>query len=382
MTVINEHKSCAQAIVRTALAKRARDSAYSPGAVAAKQGLLRLDRNEGPAPSRAVIRALGALPGDALQRYPSAAPLEAAIAARIDVAPERVVVTAGGDDALDRLIRMSAQPGGDLLIHSPTFAMIERAGDLAQASVRKVPWENGPFPIEEFVEAIDRRVGCVALVSPNNPTGLVIARDMMLAVAKRASEVGALVVVDLAYVEYADDDPTQALLEAPNVAVVRTFSKAWGLAGLRVGWLAASPVVAGVARTLGGPFAVAGPSLALAQAALEESALDMRAHVSRVQWEREELRRVLLQLGVEVSASQANFVLARFGSRELAMKIATRLAQRSVIVRTFASSDLACGALRITCPGDDGMFSRLVAVLREVVSALTPNSDKAEESRL
>lgn len=317
-------------------------------------GGLRLDANEGPSAPVAWLDCLRSLDAQAVRRYPDANALERRIAACLGIAAERVVVTAGGDDAIDRVCRVMLEPGRSLVLHTPTFVMIERGARLAGASVRGVPWMGGQFPLAQFSASIGADTGLVALVSPNNPTGAVIDVCDMERIARAAFEVGALVLVDLAYVEFADADPTPALLGMDNVVMARTFSKAFGLAGMRVGYAVASEEVAGWLRTVGGPYPVSAPGLALAGMALERR-MDTD-YLSRVRYEREKLVASVRGRGVEAIRSQANFVLMRVD--------ANRLADLGIIVRAFAG-ELALWS-RITLPGDDREFARLMDAVEGV----------------
>lgn len=329
---------------------------YSSGARRDAGGLL-LDANEGPAAKEAWLERLRTLDADALRRYPVPGALEGAIAARLGVAAERVVVTAGGDDAIDRVCRVSLEPGRRMLTHAPSFEMIQRSARLAGGSVCAVPWMEGAFPVREFIGAIEPGTGLVSLVSPNNPTGGVVVVESMAAVACAAAAVGALVMVDLAYVEFADVDPTPWLLELENVVLVRTFSKAYGLAGMRVGYAVASAAVARWLRTVGGPYPVSGPGLALAGRAREVG--PDAGYLCRVAAERDEFALWLRARGVAALDSQGNFVMAWLD--------AARLADRGVRVRAFGGG--LAGWARVTMPGDEASFGRLMAAMEGAIDA-------------
>jgi len=176
---------------------------------------LRLDGTERTALPRAVAAAMPRPDGRALHAYPSARELEARLASRFGVAPDRVIVTAGADEALDRLCRAVLAPGRCAVVASPTFEMLPRYARLAGASVQAVGWARGRFPEAGFARAIHRTTALIGLVSPNNPTGLVIPATAIRRLAEGARH--AVVLADFAYVDFADADPTRALLRAPNV---------------------------------------------------------------------------------------------------------------------------------------------------------------------
>ena len=326
--------------------------------------LLRLDSNEGLLPPHALLAELAGADPELLRRYPEVAALEAALAARLAVVPERVIVTAGADEAIDRACRAFLEPDGTLLLPDPCFDMFDRCAALAGGTLVRVPWRAGPFPLDGFLERLDARTAVVVVVTPNNPTGAVATLDQVRRLAAAAPN--ALLVIDHVYVEYAEEDLTPGVLNLPNVLVLRTFSKAWGLAGCRVGYAVGSPYVIGVLRAAGGPYSVAAPSIALAMAQLERGVEPLRAHVARIRVERSQLTTRLAARGVAPQPSQANFVLVECGAR--AQPIRAALADRGVVVRDFPGRPGLETSLRITLPGNPADFERLCQALDAVLA--------------
>jgi histidinol-phosphate aminotransferase len=321
---------------------------------------LRLDANEGAVPDGGLLEWAAALAPCVLNRYPDARPLEAAIADRLGVSPARVLVTAGADDGLERAMRAVLGPGRDLVLPSPTFEMIERYARLTGARVHRVPWLEGPLP----VEAMARCAGAVAVAvaTPNSPTGL-WADAKELERLSAACE-GKLLMVDLAYTEFADEDLTAVAVRLPDAVAFRTMSKAWGLAGLRVGYAVGPPEVIGWMRTVGHPYAVSAVSLALASRCLETGEEGVRAFVESVRGERGRITELLTGLGARVWPSRANFVLARVPDARRARE---RLAGLGIAVRAFPDDPALGGCLRISLPGNDDDFDRLTAALGAVL---------------
>lgn len=321
--------------------------------------LLRLDVNEGPLPPRSLLAALASADPDLLRRYPEVGALEAALAARLGVPLERVVVTAGADEAIDRACRAFLEPGRVLLVPEPCFDMFDRCGALAGGTIVRVAWWGDAFPLDAFLERLDSRVAVVVVVSPNNPTGSVATLADIRTLAARAPN--ALLILDHVYVEYADADLTAAVLDLPNVLLLRTFSKAWGLAGCRVGYAVGSPYLIRVLRAAGGPYSVAAPSVALALAQLEHGGEPLRAHVARVREERRLLAARLTAYGLSPRPSQANFLFVECGPRASVLR--ADLIVRGVVVRDFPDRPGLESALRITLPGNAPDFDRLCAAL-------------------
>lgn len=335
---------------------------YHPARPAAPTDL-RLDGNEGVGPPAELLERFGALTVEMVRRYPDARPLEALLASRLGVSPANVIVTAGADEGLDRLFRAVLAPEREVVLTAPTFELLEHYALLASATVVQVPWLADAFPVDRVLAATGTRTALVAVATPNNPTGRAASTEDLRRLSEGAPH--ALVLADLAYAEFADDDPTRAMLALPNVVVARTLSKAWGLAGLRLGYMVGPERVIGWLRAAGGPYSVAGPSLALAAARLLADDSDVHAYVSRVREERAKLSELLTELGAEVLPSQANFVLARFDRSSWVWEA---LAGLGIAVRIFPETPALEGYLRITCPGRAEEFERLAAALRTILA--------------
>lgn len=324
---------------------------------------LHLDGNEGAVPPPDLLRGVESLGSDGMRRYPDARVLEARLAVMHGLEPSRVLVTAGGDDALERACRSVLTSGRRMILPVPSFEMLDRFARLAGAEVLTVSWLSGPYPRQAVLDAIDPTTALIALVSPNNPTGATASVDDLRALSAAAPH--ALLLVDLAYVEFADDDLTEAALALPNAVVVRTLSKAWGMAGLRVGYaLGPAPVLAWM-RAAGLPYAVSRLSLALAGAWLDAGGEAMAAFVSRVRDERGQLGAVLRELGAEPLPSQGNFLLVRHPRIDW---VRDGLAGLGIAVRVFADRPDLAGAARVTVPGDAVAFARLEHGLRTVLA--------------
>jgi len=342
-------------IEQTARVRSARP--YTPPARRSSElPILALDANEGPAPDPALIETLHRLDAELLRRYPRAADLEARLAAHWSIDPERIVVTNGGDEVINRICLAFLEPGRELLTHEPTFEMIGISARLAGADIRSIDWMDGPFPTQRFIDSIGPTTRLVAIVSPNNPTGLVIEPSEMFAIAAAARANGAVVLVDLAYVEFADIDPTRDLLALDNVIAARTFSKARSLAGLRVGYAIASRQIAAWLRAVGGPYPVSNLSLAIAAASLDMPARTLQTRTEAIGMERQRLTRRLADLGAAPLPSQANFVTARVRK---ACFVQSGLLALGIAVRAFENRPGLENVLRITLPGNDAEYARL-----------------------
>ena len=269
-----------------------------------------------------------------------------------------MLVTAGADDALDRAIRAVSAPGRQAILTRPSFSMLPRYARLAGAGVLELDWWSGPWPVDEALRHASDDTAVVTVVSPNNPTGGVISADDLERLADALPH--ALVLLDHAYVEFADHDLTELALSRPNVLVFRTLSKAWGGAGLRLGYAVGDARVISWMRSVGQPYSVSAPSLAALVALLERSPEPPAARITAVRSERSALTRLVTDLGCEALPSEGNFVLVRPPD---AARLHRSLAALGIGVRRFGSEPLTAW-LRITVPGVDDAFGRLTDGLR------------------
>ena len=330
---------------------------------------LKLDSNEGAAPSERALTARAQLSADALNRYPKSEALTLEIARRFAVSSERVLVTAGADEALDRACRALLEPGRSMIFPRPSFEMIPRFVAWSGGELIEVSWAHAEFPLDEVLSHIDEDTALIAAVSPNNPTGAVVTQDQLTTLSAAAPH--ALILVDHAYVEFVDSpelDLTSTALSLPNVCVFRTFSKAWGVAGLRVGFVLGPAEVIGWLKRVGNPYSVAAPSLHFALDRLTSGSDEISRSVAQVQRERAQLNETLRGLGVRTSASQGNFV---FAQTPRALWLRDALAGLGIGVRAWPDHPELSEALRITCPSDPSSCAR---VARALETALDPEA--------
>jgi histidinol-phosphate aminotransferase len=301
-----------------------------------------------------------------VRAYPSTAGLTEALARRHGLEAERVLVTAGADDALDRACRALLAPGRNLVLPEPTFEMIRRYARWTGSEVRSVPWPGGGYPLEAVLAAVDETTTAIAVVSPNNPTGATATVAQLRALSAAAPH--AVLLVDLAYVEFAEVDPTEVVTALPNAIAIRTMSKAYGLAGLRVGYALGPAEVIGWMRAAGNPYTVTGPSAAIAEARLTQGAPEVAAYVAAVRRQRGALAETLTTLGAAAQPSEANFVFARHPH---AAWLRDALAGLGIAVRTWPDHPALGDAVRINVPGDAHVAQRLTDGLH---AALAPDA--------
>lgn len=331
---------------------------------------LRLDANEcigGPA-----LPASPAVASAMVARYPDRTELERTIARRSGVDPARIVATAGGDDAIDRICRTVLRSGSVVVLTDPTFPMFRHFAEACGATVRTVPWLDGDLPIADLADAA-RGADLLALATPANPTGLVAGVEALTDL--RAACPDPRLLLDLAYTEFEADDAAafetiaDAGRDLPRTVMVRTLSKAWGLAGLRVGWAEASPEFARRLRDAGGPFPIAVPSIAIATEVLASTDAErlVADRVRSVTMNRSLLAATVDELGLSSLESRANFLLVAdpTGADRIPW-LADGLAACGIAVRRFETGPIA-DRVRITVPVGEVEHDRVQAALRAVM---------------
>lgn len=343
---------------------------YSSARMEAGESGVLLNANESPWPQES---------SRALHRYPEPQPpeLRARLADLYGVTTEQLLVGRGSDEAIDLLIRAFCRAGRDAIaIQSPTFGMYAVAAAVQDAAVLDAPLtlDNAePFDVDAVLRAVTPTTRIVFVCSPNNPTGDIVSRAVILRLAADLSN-RALVVIDEAYIEFADAPSVATDIAAtPNLAVLRTLSKAHALAGARVGALIAAPELIGMLRRIMAPYPLPTPSVEAAIAALMPASLsETRRRVALLVAERERLAARLPSLPNvrQVLPSQANFLCVRFHDADGAFAALNRA---GLIVRDMRRHAALRDALRISIGAPDDNDRVLLALvgdyaLREVAA--------------
>ena len=336
---------------------------YPP--LGSRQGL-RLDFNENTlACSPAVREVLGRISAGDLTRYPERESVEAVVAAHLGLAPAHVALTNGVDEAIHVVFEAFLDEGDELLLPVPTYTMYEVYASATDARVITVQAADDlQFPFERLAASITPRTKIIAIANPNSPSGSIATRQQILDLARRAPQ--AVVLVDEAYFHFCGDTVMDLIGTLPNLIVARTFSKAYGLAGLRVGVLAGPVESMQWVRRVLSPYSVNSVALACLPAALEDTKyLDWYA--SEVLAARDEFESALAAAGVRYWPSRANFILVDIGPRH--KDFVHHMLAAGVLVRD-RSSDPGCGGrVRITI-GTREQMRQAVSVLNEALNAI------------
>ena len=335
--------------------------------IASREGLS-LDLNENLAGcSPRVLARLRTLSKEDIARYPQREIGERLVANFLGVNPEAVLLTNGVDETLCLLVSTYLREGSELIFSDPTFVMYPIFGQALGAQLVRVPaGENFAFPAAEILRRISPRTQVVVIANPNNPTGTVAAPVDLLRIVEAAPD--AAVLIDEAYFDFYAETVLGELPRHPNLFVARTFSKAYGLAGLRLGALIGPPEQIGFIRRFCSPFNVN----AVALACLEEALADqdfVREYVAQVKQGREQIANLCREMGLRCYPSFANFVLVRVGKSAGAFVEAMQ--PRGILIRDSSANPGCEGCVRITVPTRQQMNGVLQAI-RQTVKDVQP----------
>ena len=344
----------------------------------AERTALRLDFNENTfAPSPRVMERLRQVTAQGMTKYPEREGVEGVVAAHFGLQPRQVLLTNGVDEAIHLICCAFLEEEDEALICTPSFFMYDVSVQMMTPHLRKV--QAGPtleFPLERFMAAITERTKLIIVASPNNPTGATVSREHLLAIAKAAPQ--AVLMVDEAYFHFHGESVMGDLATAPNLIVARTFSKAYGLANLRIGMLAGSVELVKYLRKVSSPYNVNGVALDCLPVALADE--DYLAwYVEQVRVGRERMMNGLRELGVPFFPSAANFVLMNIGPKHKELVAAMR--GHGVLLRD-RSADPGCdGFVRITI-GIEEHVTRGLAALKACLDEIGWKKEQASKPAL
>jgi histidinol-phosphate aminotransferase len=323
-----------------------------------RTGKIRLDFNENTSGcSPAARRALARLTAKQIATYPEYEAPTRKLARYFRVAPEELLLTNGGDDALRVFFDTFVEPRTDVLICEPTFPMYRYYAEIAGARIKVLRYgKNMEFPLEDAVAALRKKPRLFFLANPNNPTGTHVPSADVRKLLRAATDT--VVVVDEAYAEFSPESAVPWVRQHPHLFVARTFSKAEGLAGLRLGAVIGRRDSLAFVRRAMPPYPVNLAALTAGVAAVEERRTIDR-YVRNVKRLRAWFVRQLTQRGVRAFPSEANFLLADFGQSGPAFF--QKLARHNILVRE-RSHDIGTGYARITI-GTESELKKLLQIL-------------------
>jgi histidinol-phosphate aminotransferase len=324
------------------------------------EGWVKLNTNESPLPpSPKVIEAIRSAAGDDLRLYPSptAAPAREAIARKFGLEPSQVIAGNGGDELIELCFRAFAGPGDSVGFPTPTYPLFEPLCRLHDAAPSRHPTEQfGELPPSLGPDPAPLKF----IVNPNSPTGALFEAREVEAVVVASSGV---VAIDEAYVDFAPHSAIDLLGRHENVLLLRTFSKSYGLAGMRIGFALGTPDLVEALDAVKDSYNLDRLAIVAAAAAIADEAHHKKV-VEEVVGNRRELTARLEELGFEVVPSAANFIFVR--PPKPAAGVVAALRERKILVRHYDREPIA-GWIRITV-GTRDQHTKLLTALKEVLA--------------
>lgn len=342
---------------------------HSP--IVSRAGLC-LDLNENALGcSPRVLARLRSLSAEDVSRYPRREDGEQLVANFLKLPPEQVLLTNGMDDGLAALFDAYLGPGDELLFADPTFVMYPMLGEACGARLVRLPSHDDlTLPVDDLLAHISPRTRLIAIANPNNPTGLAASRADLLKVVQAAPD--AAVLIDEAYFEFCGAALTcktliPDLARHPNLFVGRTFSKAYGLAGLRLGVIAGPARQMEFLRRFWPPFNVNAAVLACLEEALADQSF-VRESVAQAQRACRQIEELCAELGLRSWPSSTNFVLLRIGKN--VAHFVQAMHQRGVEVRNASANPGCEDCVRITA-GTSAHMDHVLRAMRESLAELS-----------
>jgi histidinol-phosphate aminotransferase len=305
---------------------------------------IKLDLNENlMGCSLKVIEALKKITCNDVAVYPEYDEFMNKLGSYLDVSVDNVLLTNGADDAIKAVMDTYLEKDDEIIIPVPTFYMFENYASIIGADKKLVEFnEDLSFPAEKIIESITPNTKMIVIVNPNNPTGTIVEDDDILRVIQAAND--AVVVIDEAYYQFSKKSSKDLISIYDNVLVIQTFSKGFGLAGVRLGYIISNPKIVNEIKKVVLPFSVNGLTIVAASAALDD--LDFVDHyVSIVKENRDYILNELGDIGVKTYPSDANFIIANFG--ENSSLILQKLNEKNILVKDVSNNPLLDGCLRI-----------------------------------
>jgi histidinol-phosphate aminotransferase len=335
--------------------------------IGSREGL-NLDLNENLAGcSPRVLARLRTLSATDVSRYPQREVGERMVANFLNIDPQQLLLTNGVDETLCLLFSTYLRQGSEAIFSDPTFVMYPIFGQAFAAQLVRVPAGEGfAFPAAEILSCISQRTHAIAIANPNNPTGTVASRADLVRIVEAAPD--AAVLIDEAYFDFYGETLLAEVPRHQNLFIARTFSKAYGLAGLRLGALIGPPEQIGFIRRFCSPFNVNAAALACLEEALADQAF-VRDYVTQVKQGRDQIAKLCVELGLEHWPSSANFVLVRVGERSEPFVEAMQCS--GIMIRDSSASPGCAGCVRITVPTNEPM-NRVLGAMRQAFKEVEP----------
>lgn len=335
---------------------------YNPP-TAGRAGFVRLDFNEntlGCSPK--VIKALKNLTSEEISTYPEYSKLRKKLANYLKIKKEEVFATNASDEAIKVVMDVYVDKNDEIILPEPTFAMFRFYAELAGAKIKSIVYNRDlSFPKNKILNSINKKTKLVVLVNPNNPTGTSIKREDIIKILNKAKN--SIVLLDEAYYQFTGESCVDLINKYNNLIILQTFSKAFGMAGLRLGYVISNKNNIADMLKASSPYSVNVSAVKAAFAAIDDKEY-VEKYVKESIESKKMLYKELKKLNIKAYPSAANFVLAYFGDK--ASGACSKLRKKNILVRNRSSDIMLDGCVRITC-GTRKQTSMLIKELKNIL---------------
>ncbi|PIN79642.1 histidinol-phosphate transaminase [Candidatus Woesearchaeota archaeon CG10_big_fil_rev_8_21_14_0_10_34_8] len=330
-----------------------------------RKGKICLDFNENTSgPSDKVLDAVRNIDNNNLSMYPDYSELKKKLSVFLGFKDEELLITNGIDESIMLLTFAYLNKGDEVILPVPTFSLYNLYCSILGAKITKVSYnEDLSFPTDEVINSITKKTKIIVLVSPNNPTGTVISERDIMKILDKAKENDVLVLLDEAYYQYNGKTYKEMVKKYKNLVVMQTFSKAYGLAGLRVGYSIADKDIIATLEKLRPPYNINIAAIYAAIAALEDQEY-VESYLKEVRQAKKEVYDALGDLGIKTYPTGANFFIAYLGEKK--DLVLDGLRKRGVLLRDIDDYNLLNGCVRIGI-GNIEQTKILISALRKII---------------
>ncbi|MFC1730514.1 histidinol-phosphate transaminase [candidate division KSB1 bacterium] len=318
---------------------------YDPP-TSSRKGKLRLDFNENTVGcSPKVIEAIKNVSAEDISIYPEYSYFRNKLADYLKLKSDEVILTNGADEAINVVMNTYLNKGDEIILPSPTFAMFEVIASVIGAEVKELLYKTDlSFPVDDVLKSISRKTRMVILVNPNNPTGSSINGTDIIRIAEKAKKAGAVLLIDEAYYQFYGKSAKKLIRKYSNIVVMQTFSKAFGLAGMRLGYIISRKEnIAEIGKVLS-PYSVNTLAVIAGNAALDDQDF-VEGYVNEVKEAKKYLEKQLKKMGIKIFPSDTNFLIAKFGDR--CNLVCNALKDKGILVRNRSKYPRLEGCVRI-----------------------------------
>lgn len=288
--------------------------------------------------------------------YPEYGRIEAAIAKYCSVKNEQIQVCNGSDQGIETIFRTYSEKGSKVIIPEPTFSMFSQVASVVGNKIYSPSYDKSmDYPVKEVLAAIDEETKVVVIVTPNNPTGTSVSKEDIEKIAENAKN--AVVIVDEAYFEFSGETAIDLLDRYENIVILRTFSKAFGLAGLRIGYMVSSAQNISAMKKVQSPYGVNSIAISCALGALN-SIDEMKSYVDGVKKQAKPfIEDFLSKNKIKYYKSNANLILFEVDNQQ---EVYRRLKERGILVRPQSKKEISsCIRLTVTTLSEMKQFARV-----------------------